>query len=63
MNSTNINSWMRITTLSMFPSTGYSLLYPILRDPWVNARDKELEECTDSTKKGHVAETDEVLWN
>jgi hypothetical protein len=35
---------------------------PIVED-WVNAVDKDLERRTDTTVPGHVAETDEVLWD
>jgi hypothetical protein len=35
---------------------------PIVED-WVNAVDKDLEQCTDTTTPGHITETDEVLWD
>jgi hypothetical protein len=35
---------------------------PLVED-WVNAIDKELEQRTNTANWGHVAETDEVLWN
>jgi hypothetical protein len=35
---------------------------PIVED-WVNAIDKELERRTDTTIPGHIAETNETLWD
>jgi hypothetical protein len=31
-------------------------------EDWVNAQDKELEQCTDNTKPGSVCKNDEILW-
>ena len=34
---------------------------PIIED-WVNTQDQWLEGWIDTTKAGHIAETDKVLW-
>ena len=35
---------------------------PLIND-WVDQQEKKLAERTDTTKRGHVQESDEVLWN
>ena len=43
--------------------TALSYIHRSLVKDWVNAQDKWLEKCVDPTKTGHLACSDEALWD
>jgi hypothetical protein len=58
-------NWQNNAMSTLFYRILMALSYikgPIVED-WVNAIDKDLERCTDTTVPGHVAEMDKVLWD